>query len=169
MRTAYVTELVAVPQIEDSLFVPRTAAGSVPGGSAISSAGSWTRPPPPTTASIQPAANAAATRKARVARGRSSPARRPLFTADVRSPGADGQALEHLTEGRVPGVPHLLGPPCLERGQLVVPRPPQVGPLRRQHQQPGPSVRGVRHLFDQAPLEQRRDELAGTLLGHPQA
>ena len=39
-RRAYVIELVAVPHIDETLFVPRIAAGGVPAGSPMSSAGS---------------------------------------------------------------------------------------------------------------------------------
>ena len=46
--------LPVVPQIELSLFVARTLTGEAP-GSQISSAGIWIRPPPPTTASTNPA------------------------------------------------------------------------------------------------------------------
>src|SRR5215218_7373196 len=59
IRSAYVHELVAVPQNEEILFVPKIIAGGVLLGSPISRAGSWISPPPPTTASTQPATNAA--------------------------------------------------------------------------------------------------------------
>src|SRR5512133_1633459 len=59
IRTAYVSELIAVPQNEEILFVPKITAGGVLLGSPISSAGNWMRPPPPTTASTQPATKAA--------------------------------------------------------------------------------------------------------------
>src|SRR5687767_2549859 len=58
---AYVIELVAVPHTEETLFVPRIAAGGVSGGNAMSRAGSWINPPPPTTASTHPALKAAST------------------------------------------------------------------------------------------------------------
>src|SRR4029450_11433817 len=53
--SAYVSELVAVPQNEEILFVPKITAGGVLLGSPISRAGSWISPPPPTTASTHPA------------------------------------------------------------------------------------------------------------------
>src|SRR5699024_10683637 len=49
----------AVPAAEATLFVPSTAPVEVSAGSAVSSAGSWISPPPPTTASTQPARKAA--------------------------------------------------------------------------------------------------------------
>ena len=57
--SAYVSELVAVPQNEEILFVPKITAGGVLLGRPISRAGNWISPPPPTTASTQPATKAA--------------------------------------------------------------------------------------------------------------
>src|SRR5207342_904164 len=59
IRSAYVSELVAVPQNEEILLVPKITAGGVLLGNPISRAGSWISPPPPTTASTQPARKAA--------------------------------------------------------------------------------------------------------------
>ena len=58
VERAYPTELTDVPQIDASLLVARTCTGLAPGRPSTS-AGSWTRPPPPTTASTKPAADAA--------------------------------------------------------------------------------------------------------------
>ncbi len=63
--TPNVTALVAVPHSEEILFVDRIWAGVAPGRPS-SIAGNWISPPPPTTASIQPAEKAAITRKTRV-------------------------------------------------------------------------------------------------------
>ncbi len=71
--TAYVIELVRVPHTEETLLVPRMAAGGVSGGNPISSAGNWISPPPPTTASTQPAAKAASTSSTTTQGARSSP------------------------------------------------------------------------------------------------
>ncbi len=76
--TPKVTALVAVPHNDEILLVDRICAGDA-FGSPSSIAGNWSNPPPPTTASIQPAEKAAITRKTRVhnetsgtARGKSS-------------------------------------------------------------------------------------------------
>ncbi len=61
--TPNVTALVAVPHNDEILFVDRICAGVAPGNPS-SIAGNWISPPPPTTASIHPAENAATTRKA---------------------------------------------------------------------------------------------------------
>lgn len=58
--SAYVSELVAVPQNEEILFVPKITAGGVLLGKPINNAGNWIKPPPPTTASTHPATKAAA-------------------------------------------------------------------------------------------------------------
>jgi hypothetical protein len=53
---AYWREAMHVPAIEESLFVPRrSATGRL--GRTIKRAGSWIRPPPPATESINPARN----------------------------------------------------------------------------------------------------------------
>src|SRR3954447_23441436 len=57
-RRWYVRADAVVPHTEESLLVARTVAGAAP-GSQISSAGSCTSPPPPDTASTQPAKPAA--------------------------------------------------------------------------------------------------------------
>src|SRR5215217_655704 len=74
--------LVEVPQTDATLFVARACTGALAGPSPISSAGSCTSPPPPTTASTQPAVTAATSRSARFAAlvpgGRSNQARTSL-------------------------------------------------------------------------------------------
>jgi len=72
IRSAYVNELVAVPQNEEILFVPKITAGGVLLGKPISKAGNWIRPPPPTTASTHPATKAATIRAVSESAERSS-------------------------------------------------------------------------------------------------
>ena len=50
-----------MPATEDNLLVPRISGVEASAGSAITSAGSWMSPPPPTTESTHPATNAART------------------------------------------------------------------------------------------------------------
>ena len=64
---------VAVPQTDETLLVPRMVAGEVVAAMRISNAGSWIRPPPPTTASTQPALKAATISTINVAAWRSGP------------------------------------------------------------------------------------------------
>src|SRR5687768_429287 len=89
-------ELVAVPQTEDTLLVPRIAAGGVVSGNPISNAGSWISPPPPTTASTQPAANATRMRSASVSAPSSRPAKSSAHDRPAVHRGHDlGQCVIH--------------------------------------------------------------------------
>src|SRR6266516_1020508 len=74
--TPNVTALVAVPHNDEILLVDKIWAGDA-FGRPSSITGSCSKPPPPTTASIQPAAKAAITRKSRVNRETSGTARSP--------------------------------------------------------------------------------------------
>src|SRR5215207_989658 len=82
--TPKVTALVAVPNKEEILLVDRICAGDAL-GSPSSIAGNWINPPPPTTASTQPAENAATTSSTRVQREMSGTAANEGRRVDHRS------------------------------------------------------------------------------------
>ena len=73
---AKVMAATAVPIELGTLLVPAMVATGTSAGSPMSRHGSWISPPPPTIESTHPARKAAATRKAMVAAGNSSPVTR---------------------------------------------------------------------------------------------
>ena len=79
VRRPYVIAAALVPMTLESLFVPSDVAGGSP-GSAMSSDGSCTSPPPPVTASTHPA-HAAATHSSAIV-----PGSRPIMAGQRASP-----------------------------------------------------------------------------------
>src|SRR5699024_2123943 len=133
MRRTYVQEETAVPAAEATLFVPSTAPVDASAGSAVSRAGSWISPPPPTTASTQPARKAAPTSSTSV-RAESCSSWSSRGTAPVNTaPRTGDESVGGLTDCR--DASSDLGPRRHPRGHLPG-RRPGAGP-----RDPGPAER----------------------------